>query len=58
MEKKFKFWCSTRYVNSTIEDDVVLDFDDDITEEEIEKQTEECWVAWRNEQCDGGWREL
>ena len=57
MKKTFKFWGETRYVNSKVEDTVTMSFDDEATEDEIEREVEECWVEWRNEQCDGGWSE-
>jgi hypothetical protein len=51
----FEFTVSTRYVGSEVKDEIELEFEDDATEEEIEKEVTEVWVDWRNEQCDGGW---
>lgn len=56
MKIKFEFYFSTHYVGSTVTEDVELEFDDDASEEEIEKQIEEAWIEWRNKQCDGGWK--
>lgn len=58
MKIKFEFSVSTRYVNSTVKDELELEFDDDATEEEIEKEVEATWLEWRNEQCEGGWKRL
>lgn len=43
---KFKFSVGTRYVGSTVYDELELQFDDDATDEEIEKESEECFQDW------------
>lgn len=56
MKRTYEFWVETRYVNSTVKDTIELEFSDNATAEEIDKEVEECWSEWRNEQCDGGWK--
>jgi len=55
MKRTYLFTVSTRYVGSEVKDEIELNFEDDATEEEIEKELSETWCDWRNEQCDGGW---
>jgi hypothetical protein len=52
---EFEFNVGTCYVGSTVKDIITLEFDDDATEEEIDKAAGEAWVEWRAERCDGGW---
>ena len=56
MKRTYEFYVETRYVGSRVTDEIELQFDDDATEEEIEKEVEECWIEWRNENCEGGWK--
>jgi len=58
MKRIYEFSVSTHYVGSEVSDKIELEFDDDATEEEIEKEVEDNWCDWRNEQCDGGWKLL
>ena len=56
MKRVYEFNIGTRYVGSEVVDEMEFDFDDDATEEEMEKEVEEYWLDWRNNNCDGGWR--
>lgn len=58
MKITFEFYVSTRYVGSKVSDKVEIEFEDDATEKQIEALVEECWIDWRNEQCDGGWERV
>ncbi|WP_298065104.1 hypothetical protein [uncultured Acinetobacter sp.] len=55
---KFELTVGTRYVGSTVKDEIELEFDDDATQEEIDKEIEEAWIQFRAEECDGGWKVL
>ena len=55
MTRKFNFSIATTYVRSEWKEVVELEFDDDATEEEIEKETEEAYQLWLSEHNYGGW---
>jgi hypothetical protein len=58
MKRKYEFQVRTWYINSTVKDVVELEFDDNATEEEIEKEVEEVWIEWRNNNCEDGFNRV
>lgn len=58
MKKKYKFWVETTYVNSNITEEIELIFEDNLSENEIDNKVYEYWSDWRDEKCNGGWREI
>lgn len=50
--RKVRFTLSMNLVGCKSEE--IMEFDDDMTDEEIQEQYEE----WREEQLDGGWEEV
>jgi hypothetical protein len=50
-----KFTLGIGYANATHEDEQELEFDDNMTQEEIEAEIEEDWQEWTNNYIDGGW---
>ena len=55
---KFEFSVGTRYVGSTVNDEVELEFNDDATEQEIEDEVEDYYKDWMSNEIDGGWKRL
>ena len=55
MERIYRFSVGTNNVGSDVEDELKLEFEDDLTEEQIESQVEEIYLDWRNNYLDGGW---
>jgi hypothetical protein len=55
MTRKFNFSIATTYIRSEWKEVVELEFDDDATEEEIEKEVEEAYQLWLYEHNYGGW---
>lgn len=50
--KKYEFTLSIGFAGGKRRE--VLEFDDDVTEEELE----ESYIDWRNNYLDGGWHEV
>jgi divalent metal cation (Fe/Co/Zn/Cd) transporter len=46
---------STRYVGSTVKDNFEIEVDDNATEDEINKEIEQLWIDFSNNEIDGGW---
>ena len=55
---KFNFSIETCYVNSKSCEIIELQFDDDATEEEIEKEVEEIYTEWLFEHNYGGFSKV
>lgn len=55
--KTYRFHVQTLYVNSRVSEDVVLEFEDDATKEEIEQEIQDSYNIWRDQQLEGGWEE-
>jgi hypothetical protein len=53
MTRKYKFTIATNRIGSEVSDEVELEFDDDSTEAEIEKQVNEIYVEWLCENNQG-----
>ena len=58
MKRTYLFNVSTRYVGSEVTEEIELEFDDDLTEGQIDRLVQEEWAVWRAEQCDGGYELL
>lgn len=56
--KKYHFSISTNKIGSETSDIVELQFDDDVTIEEIEEQVIEIYREWLFENNNGGFHEL
>lgn len=56
--KKYYFSISTNKIGSETSDEVELQFDDDLTDEEIEKQVTEIYTGWLFENNYGGFNEI
>ncbi len=56
--KKYHFSISTNKIGSETSDEVELQFDDDLTDEEIEKQVTEIYTGWLFENNYGGFNEI
>jgi hypothetical protein len=50
--KKYLFTLSIGYPTAKREEE--MEFDDDVTEQELEA----CYMDWRSEYLDGGWKEV
>lgn len=58
MIKKYKFSVGTRYIKSDWTEEVELEFDDNATEEEIEKEVNEVFEEWVWENAETYWNEI
>jgi len=59
MEKKIikvKFYVSTNYINSASEETVELEFDKDVSEEEMNKEINDCYQEWMHNELDMTWQ--
>ena len=57
MKRTYKFTIATNNIGSEYSQKVVLDFDEDATEEDIENQVSEAYTEWLNEHNCGGYEE-
>jgi hypothetical protein len=55
MKRIYEFYVETKYIGSRVVEEVELEFDDDATEQEIEKEVDDIWTDWRSQNSDGGW---
>ena len=56
--RKFKFSIATNYINSECSEDVVLHFDDDATEQQIEDEANQIYTEWLFENNHGSLTEI
>lgn len=56
--KKFKFTVNTPIEMSEYSEELELEFRQDITEEEMEKELEEVYLDWITLNNSGGWEEI
>jgi hypothetical protein len=57
IKRKYIFRLATNRVGSDIIEEVELEFNDDLTEEQIEDEVNECYAEWVGENNYGGWSE-
>jgi hypothetical protein len=55
--KKYEFRLATNKVGSDVSEIVELEFEDDLTQEQIENQVNEYYAEWVGENNYGGWNE-
>ncbi len=58
MKRKFEFCIATNKVGSEQKETVELEFDDDLTESEIEDQANEVYKEWLFENNEGWFKEV
>jgi len=58
MKRIYEFSVSTRYAGSKVVDEIELEFPDNASEEEIERDVESAWKDWMSDEIDGGWSEI
>jgi hypothetical protein len=55
MKRNYEFSISTRYVGSEVKEEIEIEFDDGISEEQINHIVDDYWINWRDNNMDGGW---
>ena len=58
IQRKYRFSIATTYINSEWYEDVELEFDEDLTEDEIEQQVNDIYTEWLFEKNYGSWIEI
>ncbi len=56
--KKFKFSIGTPYINSEYTETVEFEFEDDVTDEEIQNEMDEIYTEWLFQKNTGTWKSI